>query len=48
MIRLRSIALSTVSGITLRNVLPEIHDLTLQTIRLRSGLRLGVIQVFPG
>ncbi len=48
MSRLRSIALSTVSGITLRNVMPEIHDLTLQTIRLRSGLRLGIIQAFPG
>jgi len=39
MTRLRAIALSTVSGITLRNVLPE--------LRLRAGLRLGVIQAFP-
>lgn len=48
MIRLLAIALSTVSGITLRNVLPEIHDLTWQTIMLKAGLRLGFVQAFPG
>lgn len=48
MIRLAAIALSTVSGITLRNVLPEIHDLTWQTIMLKAGLRLGFVQAFPG
>jgi hypothetical protein len=58
--RARPIALSTVSGITLRNVLPEIHDLTWQTIMLKVGLRLGFVasiiprqglgtqQAFPG
>jgi hypothetical protein len=45
---LRQIALSTVSGITLRNVLPELHELALQTIMLRAGLRLGFIRAFPG
>jgi hypothetical protein len=48
MTRLRGIVLSTVSGITLRNVLPEIHDLTWQTIMLRVGLRLGFVETFPG
>lgn len=45
---LGAITLSTVSGITLRNVLPEIHDLTWQTIMLKAGLRLGFVQAFPG
>lgn len=46
--RLSALALSTVSGITLRNVLPEIHDLTWQTIILKVGLRLGFTKAFPG
>ena len=46
--KLRAIALATVSGITLRNVLPEIHDLTWQTIMLKVGLRLGFVEAFPG
>lgn len=45
---LRAIALSTVSGIALRNVMTPFHDLTLQTIMLRAGLRLGFIKAFPG
>lgn len=44
--RLSTIALSTVSGVALRNVLPEIHDLTWQTIMLKVGLRLGFVEAF--
>lgn len=48
MARLRAIALSTVSGITLRNVVAAFHDIALQTIMLKAGLRLGFIKAFPG
>jgi hypothetical protein len=45
---IRAIAMSTVSGIALANVVTPFHDLTLQTILLRAGLRLGFIKAFPG